>query len=60
MYYKPDVNMAFDSVNYTIMQEVAYGWLFRHIHAVGASVVFLGYLYPHVYRYLLRLLQKRA
>ena len=23
MYYKPDVNLAFDSVNYTIMQEVA-------------------------------------
>ena len=22
MYYKPDVNLAFDSVNYTIMQEV--------------------------------------
>ena len=27
MYYKPDINMAFDSVNYTIMQEVAFGWL---------------------------------
>ena len=26
MYYKPDTAMAFDSVNYTIMQEVAYGW----------------------------------
>ena len=40
MYYKPDVNLAFDSVNYTIMQEVAFGWLFRHIHGVAASVVF--------------------
>ncbi|MFA6628256.1 MAG: cytochrome bc complex cytochrome b subunit [Sulfuricurvum sp.] len=48
MYYKPDVNMAFDSVNYTIMQEVAYGWLFRHIHAVGASVVFLV-IYIHMF-----------
>ena len=48
MYYKPDVNMAFDSVNYTIMQEVAYGWLFRHIHAVGASVVFL-IIYIHMF-----------
>lgn len=48
MYYKPDVNMAFDSVNYTIMQEVGYGWLFRHIHAVGASVVFL-IIYIHMF-----------
>jgi ubiquinol-cytochrome c reductase cytochrome b subunit len=48
MYYKPDVNMAFDSVNYTIMQDVAYGWLFRHIHAVGASVVFL-IIYIHMF-----------
>ena len=48
MYYKPDINMAFDSVNYTIMQEVAYGWLFRHIHAVGASVVFLV-IYIHMF-----------
>ncbi len=48
MYYKPDINMAFDSVNYTIMQEVGYGWLFRHIHAVGASVVFL-IIYIHMF-----------
>ncbi len=41
MYYKPDVNLAFDSVNFTIMKEVEYGWLWRHIHAVSASVVFL-------------------
>ncbi len=41
MYYKPDTALAFDSVNKVIMQEVAYGWLFRHIHAVAASVVFL-------------------
>ena len=47
MYYKPDVNLAFDSVNYTIMQEVAYGWLFRHMHAVAASVVFL-IIYIHM------------
>ncbi len=40
MYYKPDVNMAFYSVNYTIMHEVDYGWLWRHIHAVAASMVF--------------------
>ena len=47
MYYKPDVNLAFDSVNYTIMQEVEYGWLWRHIHAISASVVFL-IMYIHL------------
>jgi ubiquinol-cytochrome c reductase cytochrome b subunit len=47
MYYKPDVNLAFDSVNYTIMQEVAFGWFFRHMHAVGASVIFL-IIYIHM------------
>ncbi|NWF66562.1 MAG: cytochrome bc complex cytochrome b subunit [Campylobacterales bacterium] len=47
MYYKPDVNLAFDSVNYTIMQEVEYGWLFRHVHGVAASVVFLV-IYIHM------------
>jgi ubiquinol-cytochrome c reductase cytochrome b subunit len=48
MYYKPDTKLAFDSVNYTIMNEVAYGWLFRHIHAVAASVVFLV-IYIHMF-----------
>ncbi len=48
MYYKPDVNLAFDSVNYTIMQEVSYGWLFRHMHGVAASVVFL-IIYIHMF-----------
>ena len=48
MYYKPDVNLAFDSVNYTIMQEVGYGWLFRHMHGVAASVVFL-LIYIHMF-----------
>lgn len=48
MYYKPDVNLAFDSVNYTIMQEVQYGWLFRHMHGVAASVVFL-IIYIHMF-----------
>ncbi|MCK9336964.1 MAG: cytochrome bc complex cytochrome b subunit [Arcobacteraceae bacterium] len=47
MYYKPDVNLAFDSVNYTIMQEVAYGWLFRHMHGVAASAIFL-IIYIHM------------
>jgi ubiquinol-cytochrome c reductase cytochrome b subunit len=48
MYYKPDVALAFDSVNYTIMQEVGYGWLFRHIHGVAASIVFL-IIYIHMF-----------
>ncbi len=48
MYYKPDVNLAFDSVNYTIMTEVGYGWLWRHIHGVGASLVFL-IIYIHMF-----------
>lgn len=48
MYYKPDVNLAFDSVNKTIMQEVEYGWLWRHMHGVAASVVFLV-MYIHMF-----------
>lgn len=48
MYYKPDANLAFDSVNRVIMQEVEYGWLWRHMHAVAASVVFL-ILYIHTF-----------
>lgn len=47
MYYKPDVNLAFDSVNYTIMQEVEYGWLWRHMHGVAASATFL-IIYIHL------------
>ncbi|WP_457623546.1 cytochrome b [Persephonella sp.] len=49
MYYKPDANMAFDSVNKTIMMDVAYGWVFRHVHAVGASIMFLV-LFIHMAR----------
>ena len=48
MYYKPDANLAFDSVNYTIMTEVGYGWLWRHIHGIGASIVFL-IIYIHMF-----------
>ncbi|RUM74953.1 MAG: cytochrome bc complex cytochrome b subunit [Sulfurovum sp.] len=47
MYYVPDVHKAFDSVNYTIMQEVGFGWFWRHMHAVAASVVFL-IIYIHM------------
>ncbi len=48
MYYQPNTELAFDSVNYTIMTEVGYGWLWRHIHGVGASVVFL-IIYIHMF-----------
>jgi len=48
MYYQPNTNLAFDSVNYTIMSEVGYGWLWRHVHGVGASVVFL-IIYIHMF-----------
>lgn len=48
MYYKPDTNLAFYSVNYTIMHEVAFGWLIRHMHAVAASLIFL-FIYIHMF-----------
>ncbi len=48
MYYVPTVEGAFDSVNYTIMTEVGYGWLWRHVHGVGASLVFL-IIYIHLF-----------
>jgi ubiquinol-cytochrome c reductase cytochrome b subunit len=50
MYYIPDAGnaVAFDSVNYTIMSEVGYGWFWRHIHGVGASLVFL-IIYIHMF-----------
>jgi len=48
MYYQPNVHLAFDSVNYTIMKEVEFGWLWRHIHGVAASVVFL-IIYIHMF-----------
>ena len=48
MYYQPSVETAFDSVNYTIMREVDFGWLWRHVHGVAASVVFLV-IYIHMF-----------
>lgn len=47
-YYKPDIALAFDSVNKTIMQEVEYGWLWRNMHAVAASVTFI-IIYIHTF-----------
>jgi len=48
MYYQPNVDTAFNSVNYTIMREVDFGWLWRHVHGVAASVVFL-IIYIHMF-----------
>ncbi len=48
MYYVPTIEGAFYSVNYTIMREVDFGWLWRHVHGVAASVVFL-IIYIHMF-----------
>jgi ubiquinol-cytochrome c reductase cytochrome b subunit len=40
MHYKPDVALAFDSVEH-IMRDVNYGWLLRYMHSTGASAFFL-------------------
>ena len=51
MFYKPDANLAFDSVEY-IMRDVEWGWLIRYMHSTGASAFFLV-VYLHMYRGLL-------
>ncbi len=48
MYYKPIIAHAFDSANYTIMKEIPFGWLFRHLHAAGANF-FLAVVYLHMF-----------
>ncbi len=48
MFYKPDVNLAFDSVQH-IMRDVNYGWLLRYIHSTGASAFFIV-IYVHMAR----------
>lgn len=48
MYYEPNVHTAFDSVNYTIMKEIPFMWLMRHIHAAGANF-FLAIVYLHMF-----------
>lgn len=48
MHYKPDANLAFDSLD-RIMREVNYGWLIRYMHAVGASA-FFAVIYIHMAR----------
>ena len=48
MHYKPDVMLAFDSIEY-IMRDVNYGWLIRNMHMVGASFFFIV-VYIHIMR----------
>lgn len=48
MHYKPDVNLAFDSIQH-IMRDVEYGWLIRNMHMVGASFFFIV-VYIHIAR----------
>jgi hypothetical protein len=52
MYYTPEKNLAFDSVE-RIMRDVNYGWLERYIHMVGASMFFI-LVYIHIF---LRIIQ---
>ncbi|MGI9211940.1 MAG: cytochrome b [Methylococcaceae bacterium] len=48
MHYKPDAQLAFDSVEY-IMRDVSWGWLLRYMHSVGASMFFIV-IYLHMFR----------
>jgi len=51
MFYKPDIYMAFASVEY-INRELYYGWLVRYIHMNGASIFFL-IVYLHMTKHIL-------
>jgi ubiquinol-cytochrome c reductase cytochrome b subunit len=51
MHYKPDVKLAFASVEY-IMRDVPWGWLMRYMHSTGASAFFVV-VYLHMFRGLL-------
>jgi len=48
MYYIPNIEMAFNSIEY-IMREVPYGWLIRYIHSNGATIFFFS-VYIHIAR----------
>lgn len=50
-YYVPEVNLAFNSIEY-IMREVPYGYMVRYIHANGAALFFIM-IYGHIGRALL-------
>lgn len=51
MFYKPDDELAFASVEY-IMRDVEWGWLLRYLHSTGASAFFIV-VYLHMFRGLL-------
>jgi len=51
MHYKPDGEMAFESVEY-IMRDVEWGWLIRYMHSTGASFFFIV-VYLHMFRAML-------
>lgn len=51
MFYKPDISMAFSSIEY-IQRELYYGWLLRYIHMNGASVFFL-IVYLHMAKHII-------
>jgi ubiquinol-cytochrome c reductase cytochrome b subunit len=51
MFYKPDAELAFASVEY-IMRDVEWGWLIRYMHSTGASFFFIV-VYLHMFRALL-------
>jgi Cytochrome b subunit of the bc complex len=51
MYYKPDAELAFASVEY-IMRDVNWGWLIRYLHSTGSSAFFIV-VYLHMFRGLL-------
>jgi ubiquinol-cytochrome c reductase cytochrome b subunit len=48
MNYKPDAELAFNSVEY-IMRDVNWGWLIRYMHSTGASMFFVV-VYLHMFR----------
>ncbi len=48
MNYKPDAQLAFDSVE-TIMRDMEWGWLIRYMHSTGASMFFIV-IYLHMFR----------
>ena len=48
MHYKPDAQLAFDSVEH-IMRDVHFGWLIRYMHSTGASLFFIV-IYLHMFR----------
>jgi ubiquinol-cytochrome c reductase cytochrome b subunit len=48
MHYAPSTLVAFDSIEH-IMRDVNSGWMFRYMHAVGASF-FFAVVYVHIFR----------